>query len=87
MQTPLSDFSQQINQIHFDSPAVDLLLLQNHEIKNNTIKISDQMRGKIIQPSMYESWTEPVKQHIKIEYSEIPITQQDPQSNLMIFDT
>ena len=80
--------SQEINQIHLDLPAVNLLVLKNTHVSGNRLVVNKSMRDRIELPTMYESWTAPRKNHLQIEYSdEFPVIRGDPQKDLMIFDT
>jgi hypothetical protein len=80
--------SQVVNQLHFDLPSADLLVLSNTKVTQNKLVLDEKMRGRIQVPTMYQSWTEPRKSHIQFEYlDKFTVLEKNPIKDLMIFDT
>jgi hypothetical protein len=70
-----------------DEPNVNIMIIKNSNITNNTITISNDIKTHIFLPLMYKSWTLPQSSHINFKIDE-HITRDINNNNILyIFDT
>ncbi len=87
-ETPLVFSNQEIYQIHLDLPKVDVLCFRNSKIVDRRIQLNKGLVGRMTRPTMYQSWTESVVDHLTIEWVDsYVVLNERPTKSLLIFDT